>query len=232
MAARDGRSLVLVGAESTSLQLGWMDFLDAMGGAVPSWRALGEQYAGDLKTASVNENPTGYVGEAWRLFEDLVADGLEFCFGRKVRRLGARKRGQRVSDMITQLPDGAVLVVDAKATKSGFNAAISELRALVEYTELQRLRQRGHNEVFSSLIVSSSFQQAADGLVVASREFQAQASVPASFLTADLLGRIVRDLSRSPQIRNAINWRRLFAGSLVTEAEWQKQLDQAITERY
>ena len=40
IAGREGRSLVLVGATATELQLGWADFLDALGGAIPSWRAL------------------------------------------------------------------------------------------------------------------------------------------------------------------------------------------------
>jgi hypothetical protein len=74
------------------------------------------------------------VGEAWRFFEDLVADGFDLVFGRKERRMGARRRGQRVGDMITQIPDGAVLVVDPKATAGAFSAAISELRPLIEYT--------------------------------------------------------------------------------------------------
>ena len=52
-----------------------------------------------------------------------------FCFGRRVRRLGAVKRGQKVSDMIALIPEGSVLVVDAKATSTSFNAAVSELRA-------------------------------------------------------------------------------------------------------
>jgi hypothetical protein len=123
---REGRSLALVGTRATELQLGWVDFLDALGGAVPSWRALAPEYEGNLLTAASNKLPDGETGEAWRLFEDLVADGFELVFGRKVRRMGARKRGQRVSDMITQIPDGAILVVDAKATAAAFSALISD----------------------------------------------------------------------------------------------------------
>jgi hypothetical protein len=142
IANREGRSLVLVGSTATELQLGWADFLDALGGAVATWRALASEYESNLLTTSNNKLPDGVSGEAWRLFEDLVADGFELVFGRKVRRMGARKRGQRVSDMITQIPDGAVLVVDAKATAGAFSASISELRPLIEYTRMQRLRQQ------------------------------------------------------------------------------------------
>jgi hypothetical protein len=118
---------------------------------VPSWRALDDTYLSQLETAAKNAKPEGFGGEAWRLFESLVADGLEFCFARKVRRLGAAKRGQKVSDMIALVPEGSVLVLDAKATSTSFNAAISELRALVEYTRNQRARQKGFAEVFGPL---------------------------------------------------------------------------------
>ena len=141
-ARRSNRTLVAIANLPGTDQLGWVDFLESFGGAVPSWRALDDSYLNKLEIAAKNANPEGFDGEAWRLFESLVADGLEFCFGRLVRRLGAAKRGQRVSDMIAQIPDGSVLVLDAKATSTSFNAAISELRALAEYTESERIRQR------------------------------------------------------------------------------------------
>jgi hypothetical protein len=232
IAEREGRSLVLVGATSTELQLGWSDFLDALGGAVPSWRALAPEYTNNLLIAGNNKLPEGATGEAWRLFEDLVADGFELVFGRKVRRMGARKRGQRVSDMITQIPDGAILVVDAKATASAFNASISELRPLIEYTRMQRLRQRGHNEVFAAVLVAPRFEQDAATLNSVSKQFLAEAGVPVAFLMVGLLGLMVTSLSTRPDLRNALHWRALFAGGLVDVRGFQSELSRADNERY
>jgi hypothetical protein len=84
IAGREGRSLVMVGATATQLQLGWADFLDALGGGVPSCRALAPEYESNLLTTGSNKLPDGVTGEAWRLFEDLVADGFELVFGRVV----------------------------------------------------------------------------------------------------------------------------------------------------
>src|ERR1035437_3312959 len=103
--------------------------------------------------------PSGKKGEAWRLFEQLVADGLEFGFARRVRRLGAEKRGSRLCDMTAQIPEGQILVVDAKATETSFDAAIHNLRPLIEYTNNQRLRQRGYNDVLAALVISKDFNQ-------------------------------------------------------------------------
>jgi hypothetical protein len=160
-----------------------------------------------------------------------VADALEFIFGRKVRRLGARKRGQRISDMVTQIQDGAVLVVDAKATGGAFDASISELRALIEYTQVQKIRQRGQNDLFAALVVSSAFAQGKVDLATASRSFIAETGVPAAFLTVPTLNEMVQVLMADVQLRTGILWRRLLAGGLVDRNEFEAEVKRVRTER-
>jgi hypothetical protein len=101
-AERSNRTLIVVANAPGQDQLSWEDFLESFGGVVPSWRALDGTYLSQLETAAKNAKPEGFGGEAWRLFESLVADGLEFCFARKVRRLGAAKRGQKVVRLFGQ----------------------------------------------------------------------------------------------------------------------------------
>lgn len=140
-AANQNRLVVLVSNSGRTGQLCWTEFLDVMGGAVPSWRTLTDEYREHLLTASKNVLPPGLTGEAWWIFESLVANGLEFCFARRVNRMGGQKRGKRVSDMVAPLPDFSVIVVDAKASGSGFDVGAGSLRALVEYVEKQKQRQ-------------------------------------------------------------------------------------------
>jgi hypothetical protein len=206
--------------------------MESFGGAVPSWRALDDSYLAQLETAGKNAKPDGFDGEAWRLFESLVADGLEFCFGRKVRRLGAEKRGQKVSDMIALIPEGSVLVVDAKATSTSFNAAISELRALAEYTQNQRKRQKGFAEVFAAVVVSKEFDQDASALSEVSREFTSQAGVPVAFLDVATMVHLVQCFREQPNLRNGLNWRLLFAGGLTTKAMFDSEVKALKGERY
>jgi hypothetical protein len=226
------RSLIVVSAAGGRNQLTWRDFLDAFGGAVPSWRALTPEFLAQLGIAAGNALPEGYTGEAWRLFEILVADGLEFCFGRKVRRLGAVRRGSKVSDMLSSLPDGNILVVDAKATSTSFDAAVHNLRPLAEYTAAQRQRQRGYSEVFAALIVSNEFDQDASALLSISREFLSTVGVPACFMTARTLGEIVADLRERPHLRAGIKWKKLFSGGLVTLKEYESEVELLLAERY
>lgn len=231
-AKNSGRTLVVVANSPGEDQLGWDDFLEGFGGAVPSWRALSDGYLAQLETAGRNAKPEGFGGEPWRLFEQLVADGLEFALGRRVRRLGAAKRGQKVSDMIALLPEATVLVVDAKATAISFDAAIHHLRPLAEYTANQRTRQRGFAEVFGAVIVARKFDQDAASLLGVSREFTSQSGVPVAFLEVPTLGHIIECLRQEPTLRSGIRWRFLFAGGLLPSAMFDSEIEALKGERY
>lgn len=231
-AATSGRAVILIGAFSTEDQIGWDDFLDALGGAIPSWRALDAKYGQQLTTSATNKLPPGLTGEAWLLFEDLTADGLEFIFCRHVRRLGGRKRGRTVSDMIAQLPDSHLLVIDTKATSNSFDATWPNLRPLVEYVKKQRQRQRGHNEVFGALIVSSTFSQNPETLSEISKQFFGETSVSLSFLTANDLVQIVEIIRQTIDVRNSIQWRQVFSGGPVVVQSVKEEVKKVTEERY
>jgi len=232
VADRDGRTLVLVAALGGDGYFGWDDFMEVFGGAVPSWRALGSGYIHDLKTTAKNIKPQGCEIEAWRLFEQLVAAGLEFCFARRVRRLGAAKRGQRVSDMITQIPEGDVLVLDAKSTGSSFNAAIHELRPLVEYVKNQKIRQKGSFNLFGALVVAPAFDQDEASLSEISKEFVAETGVPIAFLTVSVMEHFIDTLRNAPQLRGSLRWRRIFSGGIVSIGTFDSEIDASKGERY
>jgi hypothetical protein len=230
-ASNQGRLAVLVSASGGQGQLSWSEFMDVLGGAVPSWKALTDEYRSHLLKASRNELPPGLSGEAWWVFESLVADGLEFSFGRKVNRLGGQKRGKRVSDMIAPLPDFDVLVIDAKASGSGFDASASTLRPLVEYVHKQKQRQEGGGDVIAALVVSSAFVQDPPGLTTAAREFLGETRIPLCFMTADTLWFMVKQLRDRPDIRNCIRWKTLLAGGLMNNKEIESEIRAVTQER-
>ena len=58
-------------------------------------------------------------GESWRIFEEAVADGLEFAFGQRVKRMGGVQRFKPLPDMLALAPDGLLMLVDAKAAANG-----------------------------------------------------------------------------------------------------------------
>jgi len=230
-AQNQSRALVAVSMEGSEDQLSWDEFLEALGGAVPPWRVLNQEFTAQLSLASRNELPAGMSGEAWRVFEDLVADGLEFCLGRKVNRLGANKRGKKVSDMVAVLPDFDVIVVDAKASARGFDAVWDALRPLAEYVEKQKIRQKGGGAVTAALLCSSTFRQDPDGLSAVSRTFIAETRTPLSLITAETLDYLVREFLKTPDIRNAISWNNVFAGGLIEADLIAKEIASASSER-
>ena len=231
LAKQENRTPVFVGRNPTDFQLGWQEFLSTLGGEVPSWRAVSPTYSAALSTASFNKLPAGTTGEAWLVFEDLVCDGLEFALGRRAHRLGGRRRGQRVSDIVAVLPTTELLIVDAKAAGDGFDANWPALRPLEEYVKKQQQRQQGYNFVHSALLVSSRFRQPAATLQELSNTFLAATRIPLGFLTGDVLAGIIGRVQSSTDLRAAINWKRLFAGGLLTIAAFDREIGEASTER-
>jgi hypothetical protein len=226
------RAAIFVSERGGEGQVSWTEFVNVLGGAVPSWRALSDEYSSALTTAAKNKLPQGMSGEAWAIFEDLVADGLEFCFGRKVGRFGGRRRGLRVSDMIAQLPDSSLIVVDAKAYEAGMNVTWPALRALVEYVEQQKQYQQGRNEVVAALVVSSAFQRDRAALAKPASNFLGETRVPLCFIAAKTLAHIVSTLTKVPDFRNSIRWRLLLTGGLIEMASFTRVMNRVKRERF
>lgn len=222
---------VLVTPGLTEHSVSWRDFTEAHGGAVPSWEALSDDFHDMLTQTSRNQLPGGVGGEAWMVFEDLVASGLEFCTGRRARRLGGRVRGRRVSDVIAQLPSRATVVVDAKASSDPFTVDTGTTRALIEYTERQRQRQQGHLDVAATLVVSSRFQADPNRLRDVSMSFNTEAGVPLAFMESECLSEAVRVLADRPDVRNGIRWTRLLRGGLVEFSELENEVAAVDDER-
>ncbi len=209
IAEQRGQNLVLVSKKSDH-SLTSDEFFDILGGAVASWRALGPTYASVLQDSARNKPIVGNDSEPWKVFEDTVADGLEFVFGRRVRRLGGNKPGKRVSDMLAQLPDKTVIVVDAKASKNPYDASWKNLRALVEYTKDQLKRHKGIVQLGASFIVTSSYKQENRRLLNVGNDFISETTVPLLFMAADDIAHMVYSLSKNPGQRNRLNWRKLI----------------------
>jgi hypothetical protein len=138
--------------------------------------------------------------------------------------MGGRSSGSRVPDILIVSPDGRLYLLDAKAAESPFDASWPNLRALGEYVEQQKERQRGSFPVDGALIVSSQFAQDETALTRLSLEFQAQHGVMLSFLSAETLSAIVRDVRDNVDVRNALQWRKVFQGGAVSVAALTREL--------
>ena len=232
-ALHQSRLLLSVARQPGPEWLGWAEFLDGLGGAVPTWRALTPEFPAILDQASRNEVPAGLTGEAWRIFEEAVADGLEFVLGRRVRRLGGARRASRVGDIIAMTADESVFVVDAKASGKPYDASWPNLRPLVEYVKVQQQRQRGHAAVGGAVLVARKFEQSNRRLAELSAEFLAETRTTLTFLETSTLAKTVAAVAGNPGVRNAVLWSKLLSrpGSL-SPAQITQGIAAADAERY
>jgi|GEM_PF-932164 hypothetical protein len=233
VAKSEGKVFVVVDRRAGAGRVHWDDFLEALGGAIPTWRALSDEYPNVLKTTSMNKVPIGLSGEAWKIFEDAVADGLEFIFGRRVRRLGGRRPGQIISDMITQTPDHKVLIIDAKASSHNYNVGVAKLRPLTEYVKNQKIRQRGRHELSAAILVANQFEQDNERLNELNGTFLSDTGIPLAFLEVNTLLKIVEKMRQQPILRNTLRWARIFcSGGLVKGRLFEQELKAAIEETF
>lgn len=230
---RLGRTFVAVSGIGSDHCMSWMEFVESLGGPVPSWRALSPEYSSILLTASTNHLPEGLRGEPWQVFEDIIADGLEFLLGNRVLRQGGRKRGKRVSDMLALTPDYRVLVVDAKASEAPFDLTWPALRPLIEYTGNQVTRQRPEWPVGAAVVVAADFRQDDVTLAGTSNEFLSETRVPLSFLRATVLANAVAGLAAVPRLRGAVKWARIFCRSgVITWDSIETEISTAKSQQY
>jgi hypothetical protein len=232
-ALHQSRLLLSVARKPGLEWLGWAEFLDGLGGAVPTWRALTPEFPAILDQASRNEVPSGLTGEAWRIFEEAVADGLEFMLGRRVRRLGGARRASRVGDIIAMTADESVFVVDAKASGKPYDASWPNLRPLVEYVKVQQQRQRGHAAVGGAVLVARKFAQSNRCLAELSAEFLAETPTTLTFLETGTLAKALAAVAGNPGVRNAVLWSKLLSrpGEL-SPAQIAQGIAAADAERY
>jgi hypothetical protein len=222
-ATTEGLTFVLIAQDAGPNWLSWYEFLEVLGGAVPQWRALTADYGILTSCLGRNELPTGMNGEAWKLFEDAVADGFEFVLGHRARRLGARLRGEPVADVLLRTPDDKIIVVDAKASKAAFSVGADEVRPIREYVKRQRQRQQGDLLVNGALIVANAFEQDDPRLVEISNEVLSDISVPLAFLETPTLVEMVTAFSSGPYLRNKLRWARVLCRVGRIPAEEFKQ---------
>jgi hypothetical protein len=139
-----------------------------------------------------------------------VSDGLEFALGRRVRRLGGRRRGERVGDSIARTPDDQLLLIDAKASQEPFDVGTDTLRSLQEYTQRQLRRQTGDLDLNATLLVANEFRQDEARLTAIGNDFLGAARIPLAFLRTASLVTMVDSLRENLSLRNKIRWQQLF----------------------
>jgi len=209
-AARTGSVGAVIAKGPGEGWLSWGEFTEALGGAIPDWRPLSEEWRRAIRAAGRNDRAFFPSAEPWLAYEVAIADGLTFVFGRRVVHLGGRHRGQRLGDIVGQASDEFVFLVDAKSSASALHFGSEYDRALREYVGRQRARQRGSIPLATVIVVADSFAQADERLLEISRDFLAADGIPITFVTTDDIIALVDRCKAAPALRIRLRWRTLL----------------------
>jgi hypothetical protein len=176
-----------------------------------------------LPTLSLNSLPPELDahGTANDLFEDITFRILTTSLRFGGRRLGARRRGERVPDAVLRWQEngeGVAAVLDCKAAQYGYRMKIDDHRALTEYFgQLQGQEAAAGFRLRYILVVSSEF----DGEPGDTHPFHGRATAIAAeahgaklvYLRASDLVQLVLAVERDradPAEREGVAWSQLF----------------------
>lgn len=171
-----------------------------------------------LPTLALNQVPAELEGEgaADELLERIAFRVLTTALRFGGRRLGTRRRGERVPDSVLRWGTHAALL-DCKAAQYGYRMGIGDQRALVEY--FRRLESDEHDMAFGLeyiVVISADF----DGEPGDShpyhqrrRSIEAECGAKLVYLRASDLVRLVIEVESDeadPHAREEIPWDQLF----------------------
>jgi hypothetical protein len=174
-----------------------------------------------LPTLSLNGLPAELDGTPNELFEDISFRILTSALRFGGRRLGARRRGQRVPDAVLRWREGPgalAALLDCKAAQYGYRMAIDDERALSEYFRgLLDEEAEAEYALTYIIVISSDFEgDAGEGHPFHARAASISATTAGGrlvYLRASDLVQLVLAVERDradPAARESIRWTELF----------------------
>jgi hypothetical protein len=176
-----------------------------------------------LPTLSFNQVPRELEGSgsAEDLFERISFRVLTSTLRLGGRRLGTRRRGERVPDAVIRWGDGAA-ILDCKAAQYGYRMDIDDQRALVEYFGHHAEEERDAGfELQFIVVVSGDFEGEYDRTHPfhgRARTIESESGARLVYLRASDLVRLAVEVesdAADPTKREQIPWSTLFSGGLL-----------------
>ena len=206
-----------------SIKLPWEVFEARLGGPIKSWLPLTEDFAADLDLLGHNRPISKREGAPNELFEEYVHVALQFLLWNRVIRYGKDRRGEAVPDGVG-LGDQFILLYDAKAYSDGYSVTLDSVRQFESYVEdFNRRYAQYMLRVHAFLVVSGEFQGSELALESKADEMYSRCSTRLAYMTAKDLGGITKMLAEQPQLRGALDWRRVFSSTFITAGQVERE---------
>lgn len=223
---RDHENLVLVGHGKTEHpHIEWERFINLFGGPVISSSPLEPEFCKNLEILGHNALPPMLSGKADDLFEIYVHAALEFILGGRVVRYGQARRFEELPDGLAIPSPRFIALYDAKAYGNGYEVTTSSIRQFNSYIDNFNATYSAWYKLNSFIVVSGNFPHNSKTLERRSHDLLAKSGIPLSFLTAEILGKIVNRLKETPLLRRSIDWAQIFTSPIVDSDEVQYQID-------
>ena len=222
-------ALVIVGRLSSAIKevsvLTTQEFLGRLGGPVLALLPLEPDFPNRLSILGHNALPPGLSGNPDTLFEEYVHAGLQFILQDRVVRYGQDRRFEAVPDGLVAGHRSPLMLYDAKAAKDGYEISANSIRQFGDYVRAFHSRYEaftGH--LYAFLLVSGHFQ-VEGSLEERSAQLFADCNVPLRTIASDEMAKIVGLLAERPAQRQVIDWKAIFARTVITVDDFKRNLE-------
>ena len=199
--------------------------MQTFGGVVDSQIIRNPDLPRILDTLGHNRLPRGLVGDPDELLEIHVTECLRFLMASQARRYGSDRQFESLPDGISLRVDGPNVQFDSKAYSGGYSVSADDIRRYESYVNEFNKKYGGNlGKVFSFLVISGRFKQSIGALRKRSENLYARCATPLSFISAKELGQITQSLMREPKLRNAIDWKVVFAATKIESSRVMSQI--------
>jgi hypothetical protein len=188
---------------------------------------VGIRWLPALSRNRIPEDLRGRQVVADRLFEDIAFRLFTLAFRFGGFRLGARAPGTASPDAVLYPPGSSqAILLDCKATRTGYRMSASELRALRDYlNDCRDDASADGRSLDTVLILSHRFAGATDGrhpYYGRAKALKAKPGAGLAYMRADDLVRLalqIEEAGFTPKQRESLDWRSIFSLGMPTQPE-------------
>jgi len=202
------------------------EFEDFFGGFVNTGLVLNDDLPNILEELGYNRLPKDFTGKPDELLEIYTKECLQFLLNSRARIYGNKRRGESLPDGVVIAGDGTIILFDSKACKDGFEFESDDINRFAKYVnDFNRKYSEILGRVFCLLVVSSSFNDSSDSIRKRSNALYTKTGTKLSCIIANDLGRAVKEVRKSQEFRNSIDWKEIFVNDILTTDLITKQLE-------
>lgn len=201
------------------------EFSDLIGGFINTGLILIPNLSDILRALGHNTLYEGLAGKPDKLLEIYSKECLQYLMVSPAKRFGSDRLFESLPDGIVLGKNRLIIQFDAKAYSEGFSFRADDIERFSKYVNDFNNRYSQYlGRIYYFLIVSGNFNDSIESINKRSDELFKRCQAKLTCTKSEDLGKIVKVVSKTPSLRNAIDWNNVLINCQVSENSIYKEL--------